>query len=352
MAGAAVAPEVTIWTDVDRAPVVASLLTVMGAAVKPIGVGGPRAAEVDILAAALDCPRYDDLRRLVLDRPAAYLLLTTMDRVGIEELRAAAGQSTIVLTMEPVATDLPQLASLHPRGDRGTRGPAGGSARVGLGHRIVQVPALPHCPGYLSAADPQEILGDGRLISLDSCGRYTDGSLFARLLDGWRTVLGFTELAQTIDASLTGPRLEAPDDLRQLTGRLAAHGRVDGGCSVAMVLSDRAAVTKRCLHVIGDQAELRVTDTSYDLRRGDGEPVDCNNLPPDPPAALPAAPGQGGFVDLIAAQWRRLLDRPNLTPPDADPQNGTEALACCLACLLSARTGQPESPRKILEMNE
>src|SRR5690606_28997376 len=122
-----------------------------------------------------------------------------------------------------------------------------------------------------------------------------------------------------------------------------AHARMPDGSSAVLQISDRAADERRYLHVLGQSAELRITDTGYDLRHADGSVVDRSE---PAPTGIP-------FVDLIASQWRPLLSRPDLASPAATgtpPHRDPDALACCLACLLSARTGQPESPRKLLEM--
>ena len=79
------------------------------------------------------------------------------------------------------------------------------------------------------------------------------------------------------------------------------------------------------------------TDTTYALHRRGGEP-EASTDPPPP----------GRFADLVAYQWRALMERPAApTPPGVQAQ----ALACVHAALLSARTGQPESPAKLLQLS-
>lgn len=328
------APEVTVWTDAPRAALVASVLDVMGGDIRVIGVGGPRVAEVDDLARRLDCPREDDPRKMIVDRPAAFLLLASMQGVGRDELLAAAAQESTLLALDPPAADLSELATLSPRPPRNGEPPRALS--------VVLLPAFRHSPGFVRSADPHDLLSEQRLVAVESCGRLEASSLFARLYDAWHTVLHFTALPESIDASLAGPLADIPDDLRQLGGRLGAHARMPDGSSAVLQISDRASDERRYLHVLSQQAELRITDTGYDLRQADGGVVDRGE---PAPAGIP-------FADLIASQWRRLLNQPDLAPPppEAPPHRDAQALACCLACLLSARTGQPESPRKLLEM--
>lgn len=332
MAEQALAPEVTIWTDAIAAPTVSALLDVMGSAVRPISVGGPRVTEVDRLARSLGTQRLDDLRKLLVDHPAAYLLLATMHNVTAEELTTALGQGTTVLALEPVAADLQELDALAPR-----RGKPGVPAASG---RIIHAPAFRQSPGFLSAAEPYDVLGTPRLIGVQSLGAAGTGSLFARLFDAWHTVLGFAELPESIDASLVGPAGAPPDELRAVSGRIGAHARMTDGSAAVLQVADQGGQTRRSLDVLGETGQLAVSDAGYDLRHADGTPVDHAERRVTV-----------SHADLIATQWRRLLDRPTPSTPEASPDVDANALACCLACLLSARTAQPENPRKLLQMS-
>lgn len=331
MSNPSLSPEITVWTDARHATLVAELMNLMGSALKPIGVGGPPVAEVSRLARELACDTHDDLRKLCIDHPAAYLLLASHQGVTPEDLHALAEQGTTVLTLEPIASDLQGLAASDALGAMAGE-PQG---------RIVLVPAFNQSPGYLAAADPNELLGDRRLVSFTSDGRPGHGSLFARLFDAWLTVLGYTLLPEVIDASLVGPLEEAPDSLPALTGSLAIHARMPGSNAALLEVSDTAALTRRILRVQGDAASLRITDSAYTLRNPAGEVLDQTD-PPNAPA---------GFTDMLAHQWRRLLDSPAVSRGLLHQQQRADAMACCLACLLSIRTSQPESPGKLLQMN-
>ena len=322
-------PEVTIWTDAAHAPLCGELLNLMGSALKPIGVGGPPAAEVSRLAKDLDCTPHDDLRKLLVDHPAAYLLLASLDSVTPDDLAAVTQQGTAVLTLEPIADDLQGLSAEQKLG-----------AGNGAAGRILQTPAFAQSPGFLSAADPSELLGDRRAIRFTSDGQPGHGSLFARLLDAWLTVLSFTLIPESIDASLVSEAADTPEDLRQMQGTLMAHARGPGSSASLLEITDRATGTRRELRVQGDDASLHITDSAYTLTGPDNKVLDEAQ-----------ATGPVGYVDMLAAQWRRLLDRPMPAVTPLQSNQRAEAMACCLACLLSIRTGQPESPGKLLQMN-
>ena len=321
---AAGAVEVTVWADAAGAATAEAVLARMGDAVRCIGVGGPREAAVDALAAALDCPREDDLRKLLIDRPATCLLLATMRGASVANVRTAAHQGTHVLALEPPVAERVALPAL-----------------AAVASWVTYVPAFEACPGLHFAAEPAEAMGPLRSVRFESLGRRGEGSLFARLLDAWRTVLGHVPPPATIDAALGRTGGEAPEALRDLTGALTAHGRPAGdGAGVLVHVADRAAAAGRALCVLGEEGQLDVHDAGYRLRRADGALLDEAHEP----AAL-------NFAELVAHQWRRLIDRLASGPPEpVSTQRERDALACCLACLLSIRTGQAESPAKLAEM--
>lgn len=322
----AVAAEVTIWTDGPRAEAIGDAIELLGAAIKPIAVGGPRVAEVDALARRLECRRDDDLRKMLIERPAAYVVLATMDQATCDDLAYAAGQHSILLAIEPAAATSDELDILAPTEASG-REP------------IVPVPAFVATPGWTRAADPRETLGMPRTIVFDTCGRREETTLFARLLDAWQTLLHFTGLPQSIDASLVGPIADVPRDLRGLTGTITAHARIADGVAAIIHATDCAAVSRRRLHVLSDAAELLVHDGDYTMHDAAGQLIDEHR----PKLARTT------FADLIAAQCQRLLERrgdATLWADGLDPA----ALACCQACLLSARTGTPEDPGKLLRL--
>lgn len=328
----ALAPELTIWTDASHAALVARVLDLMGSKVRLIGVGGSRSSEVAALARSLDSSFEDDFRKLLVEHPAGYVLLTSMEGIGRDDIPAAVGQGAIVLTLEPLFADFDSLQL--PRGKAASDALAGGAGSAG---RSVFVPSFRHSPGWMSA-DPLEALSPPRVISFASFGGPDEGSLFARLYDAWQVVLSLTQLPESIDASLISSLPAAPENLRAATGHLTAHARLPGGAAAILEVSDRTGRAARRLRIVGDQGRLRVSDFGYEFFDAAGLLLDER-----PPAAMADA-----FVELIVAQWLRWLDRPDAAASEPPGPSESHLLACCLATLLSARTGQPESPEKML----
>ena len=337
--------EVVIWTDTQSAGRDGQIVDELGPAARAIGVGGPRSGDVDALARRLDCPHLDDLRQMMMDRPGVLLLLGTTAGADSQDIASAVAQGALVLALEPPAATLGQLPLIDTRSE-----PSGAnSARTDIaqlpdaGGRIVTAPAFERSAGWIGAADPLEILGPPESISFVSFGQSSDCSLFARLMDAWRSVLSLCDQPSSIDASLSGPLGRPPEDLRGLTGHVAAHGRLPDGGSVLLQASDRAGNHLRALHAISTKGRLAVTDLRYDLCDATGNVMDQMS-----PSVEPVA-----FVDLVADHCRQLLREARTSDLRAAAQfNQLElsALACCQACLLSARTGEPESPAKLMEL--
>lgn len=308
----------------------------MDAAVFPVGVGGPRVAEIDQLAKQFNCPREDDLRKLLVEVPASFVVLATARDVEAEDLAYATASDTVVLTFEPIWADLDQLAQSNRTG-KGKHPPI----KTGS---IVHLPHFDHCLGWASAADPMAVLGTPRLAAFSTYGGPNSPSLFARLYDAWQILRQLAPLPESVDASLISRDEHVPDSLPQMTGHLAVHARLtDGEHTAAAVIdaSDQIPAESRQLRLVANKGQLHVNDDSYALHDEQGHLLDTL-APPSPRAE---------YARLIAQQWQRILEMPQKPDSNHDKAEDRDLLACCLACLLSARTRQPESPRKLLELH-
>lgn len=378
-----ICPAVLIWTDAQWVGLITKILDRLGPAVELVGVGGPPLAAIDDLAKKWGAPRQDDLRKLLLDRPCGFLLLAAGSELSPADLELAGQRGAAILALEPVAGRLEDLSFAAPNpvrvrsslvaADLTKKRPAPPDSAPP--NRLIWLPALDQSPGWLAAADAQNFLGRLRAISLLQLGPRHDASLFARLWDAWTTTLALADLPRSIDASLVGPLSQVPDDLYGLTGHLAIHARLSTHSSALIQCSDHVGRHERSVRVIGDAGQLRIDDHTYLLEDPHGhlldppptaQPSDTNLIPPsNPPEKLPRVlPGAGGlpgelpgeYAALLAWHWRRILDRPQPAPRSAGDVSADRppehVLACCLATLLSIRTGQPETPTKILQIHK
>ncbi|MEM9751863.1 MAG: hypothetical protein AAF916_00595 [Planctomycetota bacterium] len=333
------APEIAVWTDAAHAALAAEVLDLMGGYVRPIAVGAADGSGDGQLAEwerTLETPTYRDLRKLRIDRPAAFLLCLTDVSPTPTDLKELARAGTTVLLLAPQADGAQTLGEL---------------AAPGLADKLVRTPRFDACPGLIAAAEPEGAFeGRPARVHVTSHGLPAHGSLFARAFDAWRVALRFAPLPETVDATLqkpTGkPAAEHPGEMR---GRMSLHARAADGSAVTMQLSDQSLVSHRRLRVSADHADLQATDTHYALHTADPQKPDA---PPTvetsvDDAGLPELPSNPSppFADLLAHHFRRVLDRP---PLPSSPVADRHALACVQACQLSARTGQPERPDQLL----
>jgi hypothetical protein len=326
---------VLLWTDTACAGRDGQVIDRMGPRVRVVGVGGPRTAEVDALARRFGCVHDDDLRKLLVERPADGMMLGTAVpdvAAAVADIAAAVANGMMVVALEPAADNFTDLNVIRPA-----------IATAEQAGRVIAAAAFERSRGWTSAADPLEVIGTPQLISFTSFGHVGNCSLLARLLDAWRFILSLTDLPLGIDASLSGPLTAVPQTLRGLTGHIAAHARLPDGGSVVLQVSDRAGEHDRRLMLVGKGGILRVEDTNYILRDATGGLMDQS----------PPMSGRTAFVDLVADDWRQVIAAPTGEPRNMAKQLAREhdALACCLATTLSARTHDPESPSRVAEIH-
>ncbi|MFI4860188.1 MAG: hypothetical protein ACIAXF_05850 [Phycisphaerales bacterium JB063] len=327
------APEVTVWADDEHADEVARLLDLMGQSIHPIAVGGPRGGAPGGLAKSLNVPGFDDLRQMLVERPGTFLLLAVSQDESPADLAAALAGGTTLLALEPTSTTLAGYAEL----DRPARN---GEDPAIMPGRLVLLPRFTHSPGFIAAPDPYDILGDRRSLSITTLGGKDDGSLFMRLHDAWATALVFCDLPETIHASTAPPAGHTLEGPRNLAGRVSAHAQCPGGCAVLLFAANQSPAPQHTLTILGDTGQLTVTPTGYQLTRHDGTIEDEKKSTPVP-----------SRIDQSAEQWRRLIDQ-RASTDEPGTRREQAALACTLATLLSAKTGQPESPQRVMQMSK
>ncbi len=312
--------EALVWTDTARLPLIERVLGRLGD-VNVLAIGSPRRSDVDDLADSLGAAPADDLRKMLVDRPAKFLLLGSAGSLGADEVLWVLNQSTDVLTLEPLADRVDQALGWQK-----------GKAPPG---RLVHVPMFRLGPAYLAAADPQQTLGPIRSVSAAAVAPADDGSLFARLFDVVELLVSLLGLPDAVDASLIGPLADTPDDLRPLAGCLSAHLRYPGAAATLHV-SDAARAWNRRLQIVASHGQLILDDRGYRLVTDDTDEADqplADDQPVDP-------------AELIARQWRWMIDHQH----GPEPVDRRHVIAVCRTALLSCRTGQNESPQTLLKI--
>ncbi len=281
----------------------------------------------------------DDLRHALsaIDADAA-LVMSTADREEaaiFEEaavIRAARESGLKILSMEPIPQTL--IGALGEKGAAGVFGPR-----------------FRRSDGFRAAAEALATFGEVTTIGFSARNGPGQGRLATRLLDAMDTILAALDLPETIDASVRGPRaasglrLAAGVALRALAGDLTANLRFPDGRSASLILTDRGGRWFRGLTILGEQGCLRVDEDSFEWLDGAGALVDSFRREHD--GASDENPAIAGAARAIGDALAELLD-PRAGP--APPLDARRALAMAEAALLSARTGQPESPATMLKM--
>jgi len=339
---------VSIWTDGERADLVRRVWAALPASVKVHVIGGPRVEDVERLADQIGGDRIDDPRAWSkqASTQAPVTFLATMVGLTVDDLRAVTDRGGCILTVEPAAARLDKLAILADislvnstsANDAAQRNGPNGHMRGSL-HRV---PDLRQSHGWQAMMDAPDAVGPIRTVSMTGGFPRCDRSLFSQLFDAWRAVIALADMPLSIHASLVGAGHVTSDDLRAIRGDVSAHARLPDERSAVLRLTDRFGGSGRDVRATAQNGTWRVTDNAFTMRDSAGKVIDGDDA-----AALWMH--DDGFARLIAADIQRLLSTPPTTVPQVDPRQA-DALACCMATLLSARTGEPESPAKLLDL--
>lgn len=289
---------------------------------------------------------FSDLRQALAQADAECVVLgapLTAGAVGDpaeeerELLALLRARERVAVTLEP----LPGGAS---------RAPADGATAGGLPSIV---PLLRDAPVMRAAVEAFEPFGPARTLTVSMRSGAGHGSLAARLFDAALLVHTLLGEPETIDASVVTPVSASgvheapPSSLARLHGDLTANVRFAGARAASLSLSDRAGRWFRGLTLIGEKGCLRLDESGFDLTDPSGAVVDSSRVEtPKRPKGEPETV-DAGAAGAVAEAIVRLLDARS---PAAAPVDLAGVLAFGEAALLSARTGQGESPSTILRM--
>ena len=192
-----------------------------------------------------------------------------------------------------------------------------------------------HSPGYRAAAEALEQFGTPQCVNVAQTCRPHESSLYARLFDAMDLIQALCGPAQTVDAALVGETGEIPEALSALHGHLTANVRCADRRCASLALSDRGGRWFRSATILGEGGSLQLDDAGFEWFSPDGEAVDAHR------ERQMLGPGE-----LVAWYLRR---RGSRAEPAHAPVDHGALLALCEAARLSARTGAPEDPRKVVD---
>lgn len=346
---------VLVWYEPAQASLVRGIVERAG--LRVIGAGVPAAARRS--ASTVEHAGFDgakavtDLRMELATTEARFILLAASAGSDTgpaadaaiddaEIIRVARSRNLTILSFDPIPASAADA--------RAADAPAWIDSCRTLG-------LFKDCTAMRGAPELLESFGTPRTLSVGfRCGK-GQGTLGARLFDAMHAVHWLMGMPESIDASVvtqvgpSGVRLAPAEYLRRLRGDLTANLRYAGAKAAAVSLSDRAGRWFRGLSIVGEGGCLRMDETGIERIDAEGATVEQS---PEPttrkrtkkPTLFDAAVDQGA-LEALASSAARAVD-PHAPRPE--PYALLEVLAMCEAAMLSARTGQPESPATVLMM--
>ncbi len=307
-----------------------------------IAAGSPARGQSQAVAAELGTSPADDLRAMLASIEADLVWVAAPGLFGgaagggdAEAVLAAHARGFTVATLEPVpASALDLMSGRWLEGEHG-RCPAD----------VVRFLPMPRDGSpFRQAAEVLETFGHIRSIAVETWGQPSEGTLGARVFGGLALIASLMGEPEKIDAAYvapshgTGVHALPGETLRDLSGDLTACMRFADGRAAGLAASDRGGRWARTVTLLGPAGRLRIDDDGFEWIGPDGARLDEMRLERSetPPA-----------VRAIAEGLSRLLDP---SAPEPPPLDYATVLSMGQAALLSARTGEAESPGTIRRM--
>lgn len=333
-----------IWATPEQAPLLRALAEELGATI--VAAAAPVRAHGTTLADELGATFAGDLLDLLNTDAKAVLLATACEGYGEalpQAVARAAAEGRRIATLAPLPMPPSDAAEVWHAPMQG-RVPTD-AVRFG--------PLLRHSPAAQEAAETLVAFGEVRSAMFAGFRDPTmagQGATGALLVDALDLLVGMLGEAERVEASLNsstnGPtsgltKPSASLSLGSLTGDLTAHARFDNGSSAAIMLSDRAGGWQRRATLLGEAGRLELGDDGHRWIDPAGKTIDSTERR----ARSKATDLDRAALDALVGFMSPLLDG-RATPPLDTQHLGPMAAAV----LLSARTGQAESPSTLRAM--
>lgn len=331
-----------VWCEPAQVGLVRRVVELAG--VSLVGAGSPARGQSGAVAAELGCRAMDDLRQVMASAPGEGVKLlwiaapgdlgTDASGADAAAVQAAASAGLAIATSEPVPASAIEMTG-------GGWAPEEGPSRACDALRFV--PLMRLSKAVREAGEVFTTLGPIRLAAIEHWGAPEHGSLGALMFSALDLVHSLMGEPETIDAAYVGPThiqgLHAlpGETLRDLHGDLAASLRFSDGRAASVTLSSHSGRWERRAMLVGASSRLRFDAAGFELIGADGAKLDEMKSKAENDAAAAA----------IAESLLRLADAGK---PDAAPIDVPSVLSIAQAALLSARTGQPESPATVRRM--
>jgi len=352
--------------DLARAIARAAKLAIGGvASAEPAGSGGG-AGSAAFRDAAGDLPVVDEFRSALAKAQSGIVLMLSPPSgpaIDAGQLDAVRSRGVKLASLEPMPASVldlqdPTLTPPEPM-DAGIVLGSGAGPAPSSDTLAAFSPVATFCPLWRashpvrSAAEVLAQLGTVRTLLVESLAGPGEGSLGARLFDACDAAVWLLGQPDRVDAAYApaqrsrGVHVAPPQSLAGLSGDMTVNLRYADGRCAAIVASDRAGRWSRCVTLIGEHGRMRVFDDGFVWFSLAGAIVDASRDESRIRGGAAADSPHRAAAGAIAEQLQRLLDPQIPSPP---PIDDVGVLATAGAALLSARTGEGESPATLRRM--
>jgi predicted dehydrogenase len=329
--------------DPEQLPLIREVIA--RAPLTPIAIGSSQPAHAVKLASELDSESVSDLRSAIAGTGVDLVLLAAPHEFGAtqehRELIAEASERGVrFATLEPIPSSAIQLAS-----DGWYERDA-----MGLGmhaaDRVRCLPLIRDSDALSGASEAIASFGAIRAMLVETWSDRAAGSLGARLYGAIELVTTLMGELESVDAAFVAPESSGSlrplpgETLRDLHGEFTANLRDPSGRAAVIFASDRVHAWRHALTLTGESGRLHLREAGLEWTSPDGRVVESTTNE----APLGGVVARAG--ESIARAIRTLTD-PALR---SSPRDHAMILATASAALLSARTGQNESPATIRRM--
>jgi predicted dehydrogenase len=334
------ARRIAVWLSPEQAPLVRGVAA--AAELEIVGAGSGAKGQSQGVASVLETKVIDDLRAMLTGVEAELVWIASPGGFGAgaggadaEALQQARARGVKVATLEPIPGSALDLSAWGGGSERGPE-----LARF--------VPLAPDSAPFRRAQEALQSFGHVRMVAVESWCRPPEGSLGARVFGTLALVNALLGEPEAIDAAYVAPSHGSGlhplpgETLRDLSGDLCACMRFADGRIATMSVGDQGGRWNRTITLVGPSGRLRIFDDGFEWIGPGGEKVDEHR---------PKRARGSGLADhaaaAIADSLALMLDA---GAPESPPLDRGAILAMAQATLLSARTGEPESPATIRHM--
>jgi hypothetical protein len=334
-------PTCIAWLAEPQVALVRDVAEHAGVAI--VGAGSPVRGQAAAVAKALGAEPHDDLRATIASADADLALIASPGAFGerapedTAAILAARARGMRIASLEPIPSSALDLASGAWRSQSG----------VDPVDSVRFRPLARLSRSYREAMEVQESFGPVCTLTVAAWCKPDEGSLGARIYSALDLVLAILGEPETIDAAYVATHVAQGlnplpgETLRDLHGDIAATLRFADGRAANVVASDRAGRWNREITMLGEGGRLRIFDDGFEWISPTGEKIDHSRSSRAKRGEVPAVTHA---VVAIAEAVGRLVDP--AIPPEGAHDHAT-VLAMAQAALLSATTGQAESPGTI-----